>query len=137
MNAVAAVRTATPDDMNFIRASWFESFRMGGCAPQVQFPVYRFGQNAIIERILAQPTTKIVVAYATAEPTEICSWACCEGIYLHYAYTKQAYRKMGFAAHLVKILKPYTSHTHETRAGRSFAARLGTKYNPYPLYKGL
>ncbi len=136
MEAVAAIRKATVEDLNFVCASWFESYRLGGFAPQVAFPIYRAGQDSIIKRIIALPATTILIAYATSQPDEICAWGCGEGTYLHYIYTKHAYRHMGFAAHIAKLLKPYTSHTHETIVGRSFAAKLGTKYNPYPLFKG-
>ncbi len=37
---------------------------------------------------------------------------------------------------LEKSLKPvpFSLHTHDTRVGRSFFARVGTKFDPYLLY---
>ncbi len=128
-----SIRTATPDDLKFVRASWFESFKQGGYAPQVAFPVYRSGQDAIIERCLKASRT--LVAFSTAVPDEVCSWACLEGPRLHFVYTKLVYRRHGIAlaliAHAQQELK---EHTHDTRVGRSFTARIGTKLNPYHLY---
>ena len=132
-----SIRPATPDDLKFVRASWFESFKQGGYAPQVAFPVYRSGQDAIIERCLAAGRT--FVAFASSAPDEVCSWVCVEGEKLHYVYTKLVYRRLGIAIALTvhafnhERKKP-TEHTHDTRVGRSFTARMGTKLNPYHLY---
>lgn len=132
-------REATEADLRFVRASWFESYRNGGYAPQVAFPVYREGQHNIIERCLARGRTYI--AFATIEPDEICAWVCIEPSalepLLHFAYTKQAYRRMGMATFLIEYAAKKGAlheHTHDTRVGRSLAAKVGTKYNPYPLY---
>ncbi len=130
--AALSIRLATPDDLKFVRASWFESFKQGGFAPQVAFPVYRDGQDAIIERCLEASRT--LVAFSTAVPDEVCSWVCIEGLRLHYAYTKLVYRRFGIALRLACSIANPVEHTHDTRAGRSFAARVGTKYNPYPLF---
>lgn len=132
-----SIRPATPDDLKFVRASWFESFKQGGYAPQVAFPVYRAGQDAIIERCLK--AGKTYVAFSTAVPDEVCSWVCVEDTTLHYVYTKLVYRRHGIAIALVvhafnQVKNKPTEHTHDTRVGRSFTARMGTKLNPYPLY---
>ena len=129
-----SIRTATADDLKFVRGSWFESFKQGGYAPQVAFPVYREGQDAIIERCLAAGRT--LVAFSTAVPDEVCSWLCVEGARLHYVYTKLVYRRHGIALQLVYAsnFNVISEHTHDTRVGRSFTARIGTKFNPYPLY---
>lgn len=132
-----SIRPATLDDLKFVRASWFESFKQGGYAPQVAFPVYREGQDAIIERCLAAGRTW--VAFSTAVPDEVCSWVCVEASTLHYVYTKLVYRRHGIAIALVvhafnQTSRKPTEHTHDTRVGRSFTSRMGTKFNPYPLY---
>lgn len=132
-----SIRPATEDDLRFVRASWFESFRHGGYAPQVAFPVYRAGQHRIIEQCLAKG--RCYVAFATEVPDEVVSWAVVEDDKLHFVYTKQVYRRLGTAIALVRhafnaTKKQPVEHTHDTKVGRSFTARLGTKLNPYPLY---
>ncbi len=128
-----SIRVATEDDLNFVRASWFESFRQGGYAPQVAFPTYRSGQNDIIERCLKASWTH--VAYSTAVPDEVCSWVCFEDSKLHYVYTKLVYRRHGIALALIQSVgEKLSEHSHDTRVGRSFAAKVGTKFNPYVLY---
>ncbi len=135
-DAALDIRIATEADLVFVRASWFESFRGGGFAPQVQFPIYREGQHNIIERCLKNG--KVFVAFATNVPDEVCSWACGEGKSIHFVYTKLAYRKLGIAyklvLHLIKETGPKRFHTHDTKVGRSFAACAGTIYDPYSLY---
>lgn len=131
-----SIREATEADLRFVRASWFESYRNGGYAPQVAFPTYRDGQHNIIERCLA--AGRCFVAFATVVPDEICSWVCVQApSLLHFAYTKQAYRRMGMAKFLLAHAAragALLEHTHDTRVGRSLAARIGTKHNPYPLF---
>lgn len=128
------IRTATPEDLKFVRASWFESFKQGGYAPQCAFPVYRDGMDGIIERCLADKRAMTLVAYSTAVPDEVCSWVCVSGPVLHYVYTKLVYRRMGIATGLFAEPHVIKEHTHDTRVGRSFAASIGTKYNPYHLF---
>ncbi len=131
-----SIREATEDDLRFVRASWFESYRSGGFAPQVQFPIYREGQNSIIEGCLRRG--RVFVAYATEVPDEVCSWVCGEGKLIHFAYTKLVYRRMGIAYNLVlRLIRetgPKRFHTHDTRVGRSFAVPAGTVFDPYTLY---
>lgn len=135
-DAALAIRRATEDDLRFVRASWFESYRFGGFAPQVQFPIYREGQNSVIERCLK--TSAVFVAYAAAVPDEVCSWACGEGKLIHFVYTKLVYRRIGIAEklvhHLIRETGPKRFHTHDTKAGRGFASCAGTVYDPYPLF---
>ena len=141
-----SIRPATEADLRFVRASWFESFRHGGYAPQVAFPTYRAGQSFVIERCLAKG--RCYVAFATEVPDEVVSWVCVEralgekpkesGL-LHFVYTKQVYRRLGTAIALARhafnaLAVPPAEHTHDTKVGRSFAARIGTKLNPYLLY---
>jgi len=133
-----SIRPATEDDLKFVRASWFESFRRGGFAPQVAFPTYRAGQDGIIERCLARGRT--YVAFATEVPDEVVSWVCVEGGTLHFVYTKQVYRRLGTAIALVThafnaVKARPVEHSHDTKAGRSFAAKIGTKLNPYLLFQ--
>ncbi len=131
-----SIREATEADLRFVRASWFESYRSGGFAPQVQFPIYREGQNGIIERCLVKG--KVFVAFATEVPDEVCSWVCGEGNKIHFTYTKLVYRRMGIAyqliLHLIRETGPKKFHTHDTRVGRSFAGCAGTIHDPYSLY---
>ncbi len=129
-------RHATPEDLNFVRNSWFESYRKGGCAPEVGFDVYKPGMERTISRLLERSDTR--VAFAREVPDEIVGWVCQEIVgrdvqtdVAHYVYVKQAYRRNGAATRLLTTSKLY--FTHETRGGRHLASRLGLKFNPYLL----
>lgn len=132
MQAKVQLRLATPADRRFIAASWFESYRKGGHAPEVGFDVYRAGQDAVIQRCMSQG--KLVVAAAEAEPDEICGWVCAAPDTLHYAYVKQAYRRLGIALSLFAAVGQPRQHTHDTRLGRLFARKTGSRYNPFLLH---
>lgn len=123
-------RYATEADLRFVRASWFESYRKGGHAPDVAFPTYREGMGRIIERCLQAGAT--LVAFLPEVPDEVIGWACFTSTALHYVYVKQAYRRLGVAREILGE-HPQQWHTHDTRAGRHLAAALGTKFNPYLL----
>lgn len=124
------VRTATDDDMNFIAASWFESFWKGAMRDTgMPFMSYKAGQDALIRR-LVKASTVVVVAAAVA-PDEIVGYAVREGPVAHYVYVKQAYRRLGIGKRLVEGCLLYT---HQTRAGERVARSIDAQYDPYALY---
>lgn len=124
-------REATPEDLRFVRHSWFESYRRGGLAPQVQFEVYKLGQGRLIDLLLQNHGAWI--AHHPDVPDEIIGWSCSAGRLVHYLYVKQAYRHYGVARRLLEE-DPYAEFTHATRAGMHLASRLGLRFNPYALY---
>lgn len=123
-----SLRRASLDDLKFVRDSWLQSYRKGGFAPEVAFPLYQRGQGELVARLAGNYAP--VVAYATAVPDEICGWVCGFQGVVHYVYVKQAYRRMKIASQLVDGC---TEYTHETRAGKRLFAKLGLKFNPYVL----
>lgn len=135
------LRHPTPEDLKFVRHSWFESYRKGGLAPLVGFDVYAAGMNKLLDRLLHGD---VHVAYATEVPDEIVGWVCRNELvttrvprHLHYVYVKQAYRRLGIATQLIEDVKcgPISNmYTHETRAGRGFAQKLALRFNPYLLF---
>jgi GNAT superfamily N-acetyltransferase len=129
-----AFRLAVPVDIRFVASSWFESYRRGGFAPEVAFEVYKAGQGSVIDTRIAWDDA--VIATHPDVPDEICGWmvrsrapAAC-----HYIYVKQAYRRRGIATQLASVFGGFKEHTHETKAGRHLAAKLGSKFNPYSLF---
>jgi len=126
------LRAATPEDMPFVKSSWFESYRHGGHAPGVAFPVYKRGMNGVIDAATREEDT--VVAYLAEEPTEIIGWINQSRSYVNYVYVKQAYRRNGVATYLMSNPRPF--YTHETAVGKKFFAVLGTKFDPFYIYYG-
>lgn len=130
------LRLATPSDLRFVKHSWFQSYRKGGRAPDVAFPVLQAGLGALIDRLVSEAS--VFVAAATEVPDEICGWSCRRTGTLHYVYVKQAYRHLGIGrqlcAEIAQIAGPVVWHTFETRAGTQFAQKIGTKFNPFLLF---
>lgn len=127
------VRTATPDDLRFVHASWFESYRKGGRSPEVGFDVYQREQGALIARLVN--SQEVIIAAARAVPDEICGWVCRDRDVAHYVYVKKAYRRLKIATQLCQFRHPLpTWHTHETRAGMRFAAHVSSRFNPYRIH---
>jgi GNAT superfamily N-acetyltransferase len=127
------IRPATLDERRFARASWFSSYRTGGFAPPVGFDVYKAGQGRLIERL--EPSCTVLVASAIAVPDEVCGWVAATDRAVHYCYVKQAYRRLGIARLLLE--GESRRYSHETRAGRILARKLGFKFDPYAVFEAL
>lgn len=125
-----ACRPATPEDLVFVKDSWFESYRRGGRSPEVRFDVYAAGMRALIERLVKE--TPVQVAYVPGVDDEVLAWVCRTDATLHYVYVKQVYRKRGLAAALV-ALPPIERYTFETVPGKKMMQRRGAKYDPFEL----
>lgn len=141
------IRQATPDDLRFVRDSWFESYRRGGFAPEIGFDLFSEGQRRLIDHLtdVEDRPAIIRVAYALNAPDEILGWICWEHAtdgnqqVLHYVYVKNAYRKMGIAEGLIDRAKNshgFKFYSHQTRAGIQLAKKYGFRYNPYFTMKG-
>lgn len=129
-------RYATPDDLRFVRDSWFEAYRRGGYAPEVGFDLFQEGQKSLIAFLTEKPMHPVIVAFAEKTPDEILSWLCFDRETVHFVYTKHVYRKMGLAANLLELHGPFKFYSHQTRAGTKLANKMGLRYNPYSTMKG-
>lgn len=127
---VLKFRRARPDEAALVRSSWFESYRKGGCAPEVPFPTYKTGQNEIMDRLLGRG--QVWVATLTEVPDEVLGWVCFDETAIHYVYVKQAYRRRGIATSLIALAGARV-FTHQTRAWRPLATRFRLQFNPYLL----
>lgn len=124
------VRLATADDMRLVKASWYESFRRGGFAPDVGSDIYHAGHARVIDDLVTR--SKVFVAAVTELPDEICAWAAFEPRVLHYLYTKQAFRHLKIAQGLVQMTREkFEFCSHMTRGGKKLAQFLRLRYNPY------
>lgn len=122
---VFRVRQRQPGDDNLIAASFFESWRRGGRAPEVQFPIYKEGAGRAIQRLLERSYATIL--YVDGVPNEIAAWSLDEGDTLHYIYVKNIYRRQGLGSFLLGKLFKY--HSHETKAFKYLKS--STQFNPW------
>lgn len=127
------VRDATPDDLYFVRSSWFRSFwdhepfRVEGAAG---YKDYETHMPAIIKGLLERATCKVAVF--TAAPTEVLAWAAYREGTLFWAYTKHPFRKQGLQTNLTRGLGQYTLRP-KLPAGRGLVKRM--HFNPWPLLR--
>ena len=125
------LRRATKSELKFIRASWFESYRKGGRAPEVRYNIFRPHQDAIINDILEKAAVWVVTPAAV--PDEVCGYVVFTPKTLQYLYVKQDYRKHGLATKLISTFGPFAQYTHETVPGKRLLTRHGAAYNPFLL----
>lgn len=124
-------RPATSSDLNFVRASWFDSWRHGGKTPDCGYDMYRRGASFLIRLLTSRHP--VVVTYLEDVPDEIIGWICYEPGVLHYVYVKQAYRRVSIGQQLCALASP-SIHTFETRSGKRLLAKIGSRYDPFYLY---
>lgn len=138
-----AFRQAGEQDVSFLFNSWMTSFRQAPSLQRVAQPFYFNGQHKLIERILAQSQVLLVVDKDT--PHNIYSYIVYEKVegvlVLHYAYTKQTFRKLGLfkkllaeAGHTREVAGLYT---HESKISKYVGDHVNMYYNPYLLFECL
>lgn len=101
---VVKIRPAIEADSAFIFNSWLQSNRNQGFARNVNSATYFAEQHKLIEGLLK--TAKTFVATDPEDPSTIYAWVCYERIEgiltIHYAYTKQPFRRLGLQVELLK-----------------------------------
>lgn len=110
-------REFKPDtDTNFILKSWLTTFKNTGPAvsrmlDQEYFDVYQ----KIVKNILNYATTTICCD--SEEPDVIWGYIVYSDQAIHYVYTKETFRNLGVATHLISKtdLDHYTHYTHGVR----------------------
>lgn len=127
------IRQAVQGDVSFITSSWFQSYRKGGCAPEVGFDKFKPGMGELIRALMFDGA--LYIAHPKGMSEEIAGWICREGSTVHYVYTTLAYRRLGVATLLTSFPFPATQHSHETKAWVKFCGRFGTKFNPFTLMR--
>ena len=126
------VRPATADDMRLVKASWYESYRRGGYAPEIGSDFYHAGHAKVIDDIIARPNVKVLAAAVTEIPDEVCVWLVYERDAIHFLYVKQVYRHMKIALELTRMAGTgFRFCSHMTRGGKRMAQFLQIRYNPY------
>lgn len=172
MSDAVALRGVAASDVKFIADAWCESGRKAGC-PKGANPepiVYQSGpsrktlrpsstdpltyiaeEHALVGRIMARPTTRVLVACNPEDPDQIVGFVCFETprtntprltprpIY-HYCYIKELFRRRGIARQLVdaslSILAELTTPTeawitHWSPHALALLKPLAVTYNEY------
>ncbi len=135
-----AIRSANGSDLNFIYATWLRSYRNDSeIGISVRKSVYFDSYQLIIDNILAKSTTRVIVACKPDEPEVIFGYLVAEPTLdvLHYAFTKEAFFKLGVAKSLYKTLflnssPSSVSISHMTHQANDLCKQFN--YNPFLLY---
>lgn len=130
-------RLAMPGDAAFIADSWLKSYRKS--AEKVPGPVYYAEHRYIVENLL--PRCSVQVAHHVEDVHQILGWCAVQPLplksgntvrVLHYAYTKQPFRRLGVCRRLLAGLVGVGDfYSHHTQPGEAIARKLGLVFNPY------
>lgn len=137
------IRTATEADIGFIFNSWLKSYKNSAFSKYIANPVYFDLHHKVIESILKR--SKVLIAAQPSDPTRIFGYVCVEEVsgthVVHYAYTKESFRKMGLLKLLIEEaqLPDMVFYTHSTVSSSMVLPKIGKRaiYNPYLAFTNL
>ncbi len=126
------IRPMADGDLSFVMSSWKKSNRDSSKLPNgLYFNVMQHRIHGILE----DDKTKLLVATAKASPDFIMGWACANRGILHYAYTRQSFRRARVATRLLDalgLLEPLTV-THWTHSAEGVSKKHRFRYEPERL----
>lgn len=135
------IREAGPNDIAFIYATWLNSYRDDGYTAFgtrniVFFPNY----TKVIDRILAKPETKVLIAHVKDEPNVLLGYMVFEDKIIHYTFCKRTFQGFGIANALMReaFSDPDAKIicTANTRLAIDvFKKKLNLTYNPFLLFQ--
>lgn len=130
-------------DMNFIYSTWLKSYRQSEWAKDITNDVFFSQHKEIIDKILARPTTKIIVICNPDDEDQIYGYLVHEhtvsGSIIHFAYIKYNFRKFGIMSALLGDLGYTTSVSpifisHLPRYYDSLKTKFNLIYSPYLMF---
>ena len=140
---VRTLDRSTPGELPLIYSSWLETFRDGNHPRPVQKHLYYDRQHLVIERILARPTTTVLMVCPEDDPSTIVGWLCWEitldGWVVHYMFVKAAFREMGVGSSLLRVAgidpdRAIFSHWTDDWKRSMLSGHPGMLYDPYRAY---
>lgn len=136
-NSKWTIRSAIGDDLAFIYSTWERSYRYDSylgknCKNSIFFPYYA----RVIDWILSQSDTQVLLAVLPDEPNVILGYAVLQPNTLHYAFTKEAFQRMGIAKSIIGHFGQVQYFTHKTQSVVPCLARHPElTFNPFLLFK--
>lgn len=130
------IRTAKPEDLDFIYATWLKSYRHNSqFAKKLTNEVFFEMHHKVIDAFIVRGGL-VCVAHPKGEPDVILGYICTEPTLplVQYIYVKKPFRKMGIAKALYKTAQEPTMFTHWTSDTDWITKKLTNLiYNPYLL----
>lgn len=125
------IRAATPDEIKFIRNSWFRSMKQHSDLGRLIRPdLFSQGANELIDKLTTAHLP--VVCNVAGVPEEVVGWTCRTESTIHYIYVKHDFRRNGVGTRLAFGAQFYTIRT---KGGEEFFKRIGALYNPFQIWK--
>lgn len=121
------IRSAKESDKHFILSTWLRAYYdLMNSFHKPPHEVYFNHHQTIIKKLLQENHTYIVCS--SDDSDQIMSYMTANKDTLHFIYTKNVFRNLGFARMLLNIVHPkfYTHHTSYIKH-----LKLGAIYNPY------
>lgn len=144
MTPLFSVRIAADSDLPFIFNSFLKSFRDSPSVSGVPNTVFYDGHHAVIERLLAHPGARTLVACNAADPAQIYGYAIGRdfGAFksIDWLYSKHSFRGFGIARSLMMdLVGPHPSpvplyYTHRVKHMDRLLKNRPMAYHPYLLY---
>ena len=135
-----AIIPALPVHKNFIFQTWLKAYRYDSpFGKGIPNKVFFDRHHKILERILARPTAKVLAAVEPTEHSTLFGYLAFEASIdrpvIHFAYVKEAFRKLGVAKALfthASIEPNGAAFTHRTYEFEWFEPKYpGLVYDPY------
>jgi hypothetical protein len=139
------IRSLAKAEADPLYHSWIESYRKTSAkVREVPQEVYEREQRRTIDLLLARPTVVVACACDAEDPEQIWSWICGElrdhELVVHYAYTKQPFRRVGALNALLAAMRNGSSkplyYTHWTFHSDKIAPKYSAAYNPWLAHRG-
>lgn len=101
------IRDAQAWDESFIYATWLNSYKNNSPhAKRIRHDVFFKNHHDIVEKILADERTKVLIATLKDDPNVTLGYAVFNSDTIHYLFVKEAWRQLGIAKALVEAGGP-------------------------------
>lgn len=136
------LRGALGSDHNFIRSSWLKSYAISNFRKYMIPQVYYSEHAEVVNQVLTN--AEVLLAVDPEDFNHIYAYVvfelCGDIVIIHYAYTKELYRKLGFCSKLVTEIKEASPKkvliaTHANEHFPHLEKKFNLVYNPYQLFR--
>lgn len=131
------IREGTASDKDFVYATWLKGLYYGnfyyGHMEKADF-FLMYGK--VLDALLGSngpAIARIKVVCLEADPEVVLAYIAYSGPNLHYAFTKQSFRRQGLLNKLIESIEPITNVSHLTKLGNDIRLHKGYKFNPFLL----
>lgn len=129
--AEISLRSLQPNDINFLYSTFLRGAYYGNdFYKKIDKQAFFEHYERVLAHMLAKPSLNVVIACLADEPDIILGWVAYEGKTLHWAYTKDAWRRRGIANKML-ISCNISTVTHLTKIGEDIRLRKGWGFNPF------